>query len=116
MSEGSTSTRQRRPAPPALSAEQRKLAYDRSLAMRRLHAEYKQLLAAGDLTMEDMFDIAAATPGAAGNMRVKAALQALPGIGKIGASKLLAAAKIPEKNTFRVCGKRQREKLLELLS
>jgi hypothetical protein len=120
MPDGYSNMTERDLMPPVLSLEQMKLARQRSLELRQHRAEVKYMLAEGAWSLADMFRYAALGSTSAGDeacagMKVMDALTALPGIGKPRAAKLLDQAGIPHKNTFRACGPRQRERLLQLL-
>lgn len=99
------------PTPPALTTEQRRQAWQRSLELRRFRAIIKEDIANGGL---DWFKLAWTYEQAQG-MKVYDLLVSLPGVGHRTAVRLLAEAKIPEKNTVRGCGPKQRERLFAAL-
>lgn len=99
------------PQPPALSTEQRRQAYDRSLELRKIRSAVKAWLGKAPTDFQSIFSGNAAVQG----MKVYDLLTALPGIGAGRASKILASAGIPEKNTVRACGPKQRDRLFALI-
>ena len=94
--------------PPSLNNAQRKSGYDKSLRVRRMHAEVKRQLNAGEITLTDVLTLSGAQA-----MKVRDLLRALPGIGLKKANKALAEAGIPLKNTVKACGPKQLERLLQ---
>lgn len=102
------------PQAPVLSQEQRAVAFKRSLELRRERAGIKRwLLESGELAKQ-RFEIALTSEAVRG-MKVIDLLQALPGIGKIKADRILERSRIPAKNTVRACGPRQIDRLFEHL-
>jgi hypothetical protein len=104
------------PVAPTLTDEQRKLAAKRSLELRQQRADLKREVALLGVSFfkacfNPLFIHAADVQG----MKVYDLLTALPGIGRAKALKVLAEARIPEKNTVRACGPKQRERLFSLL-
>jgi hypothetical protein len=97
---------------PELTAEQRREAHAKSLAVRQARAQTKRLLAAGSWTLAAVFEL---RPEAQG-MKVIDLLMALPGIGMRKSLALLQQAGIPSHNTVRACGPKQTERLFELLA
>ena len=95
------------PPPPTLTAEQRA----KGLELRR----ERRLVVA--VLKEDWTDLESVwSKGAVQGMKVVKLLRALPGIGPYKAKLLLEQAGIPEKNTVRRTGHRQRQRLFELLA
>jgi hypothetical protein len=94
---------------PELTAEQRREAHAKSLAVRQARAEIKRKIA-------HHCTIAYAwTQDAAQGMKVIDLLCALPGIGMRKSLALLQQAGIPSHNTVRACGPKQTERLFALL-
>lgn len=102
------------PVAPTLTDEQRKQAAQRSLELRQARAKLKGYLATGQDRPLPAIENVWRLPIVDG-MKVYDLLVSLPGIGRAKALKILAAAKIPEKNTVRACGPKQRERLFALL-
>ena len=108
------------PQPPVLTAEQRREAYEKALALRLARADIKRWVGRPNHPQErfiarERFKLAWDFPAAQG-MPVLDLLRAVPGIGEATARNLLAKAGIPEKNTVRRCGPKQRERLFHLLN
>lgn len=100
----------KKPVPPTLSAEQRLEAYKKALRLRRRRADLKTFLSEKPYMLEYVWAFKDAQ-----GMKVLDLLTALPGVGIGTARKYLELAGIPEKNTVKACGPRQRERLLALL-
>jgi hypothetical protein len=97
---------------PELTAEQRREAHAKSLAVRRARAYVKHLVASyGVGILKDMWCANDDMQG----MKVIDLLCALPGIGMRKSLALLQQAGIPSHNTVRACGPKQTERLFALL-
>jgi hypothetical protein len=92
---------------PVLTTEQRQAGQAKSLETRKARQMLKLRLMKGDRLSAVLDEPAAAT------MKVMDLLMAIPHIGLRRAQKILATAGIPEHNTVRACGYKQRERLLE---
>jgi hypothetical protein len=101
------------PTPPALTDEQRRDAYDRSLALRRARAEVKDGLAQSDVPAEFLAWVWDKEP--VQGMQVVDLLTAMRGTGPLKAARLLSAAKIKPNRKVRGVGPRQRDALFEML-
>lgn len=104
----------RRPNPPLLSSEQRRLAFDRSLSIRRARAEAKQGLAEYDRPAELLAFLWEQEP--IQGMQVVDLLTAMRGFGLLKARRLLDGAGIKPNRCVRGVGPRQRDRLFELLA
>lgn len=95
---------------PELTEEQRKLALEKAAEARRKRAELKQELKAGKMTLKQILE----TEGndTIGKMRVLAVLEALPGVGKVRAKKIMETLDISSTRRVRGLGDKQREALL----
>lgn len=96
---------------PAVTPEQREAALAKAAEARRVRAEVKELLKTGSLTLAEVFE-RASTEDYVGGIKVEALLESLPGMGKIGAKRLLTALEIAPNRRVRGLGERQKEALL----
>lgn len=96
--------------PPSLTAEQRRQALEKAARARRRRAEVKDRLKRGDLSLPDLF-VLAGTDEFVGGMKVLGMLEALPGVGKVRARRLLAELGISESRRLRGIGEQQRRRL-----
>jgi len=95
---------------PPLTAEQRAAALDKAAAARRTRAELKVRLKRSDASLQDVLD-AGATDGAVGKMKVLAVLEAMPGVGKIKAARIMVRLEISPSRRVRGLGVKQCEAL-----
>ncbi|HJU50938.1 MAG TPA: integration host factor, actinobacterial type [Acidimicrobiia bacterium] len=102
------------PQPPQITPEQRAAALAKAGEARRIRAEIKELLKTGSLTMSEVFDRARSEDYVAG-LKVESLLESLPGMGKIGAKRLLESLEIAPNRRLRGLGERQRKALLSAL-
>ena len=100
------------PLPPVLTPEQRAAALEKAAAARRERAEVKEKLKAGGLTLEQLFTQGDGNETIA-KLKVVAALESLPGVGKVKARRLMQELDISESRRLRGLGDNQRRKLLE---
>lgn len=100
------------PQPPSLSPEQRQAALEKAAAVRRERAELKDHLKSGRVTLKELLT-KAETSETVGKMKVLAALEALPGTGKVKARRLMEQVGISETRRLQGLGAKQREALLE---
>jgi hypothetical protein len=107
------------PEAPTLSAEQRRAAHERSLAVRQARADIKRDIAQQGVSyLVNAFRLwwpEDSGYAAFAGMKVYDLLTALPAVGPAKATALLEKAGIPLKNTVRACGPRQTERLFSLL-
>ena len=96
---------------PTLSPEQRAAALEKAAENRKARAALKEQLKSGKTTLEEVLD-RAESDDVAGKLRVLAALQSMPGIGKVRAAQIMEKLKIAESRSLRGLGKQQRRALL----
>ena len=101
--------------PPILTPEQRTAALKKAAEARTARAELKEKLKMGSVTLADAL-AKADSDDVIGNMRVLAMLEALPGVGKVKARRLMADIEIAENRKVRGLGPKQRIALLQHLS
>ena len=97
---------------PILTEEQRKQALEKAAEARRARAELKQKLKNGTMTLQQIL----ATPSSdthVGKMKVSAVLEALPGVGKVRAKKIMETLDISTTRRIRGLGEKQKIALLE---
>ena len=96
---------------PQLTEEQRRQALEKAAEARRARAELKQKLKAGTMTLQQMLH----TQGdeTIGKMKVSAVLEALPGVGKVRAKKIMEQLDISTSRRVRGLGDKQKQALLE---
>lgn len=95
---------------PPLDDADRARARDRALAARRVRAEWKARLAAGEADLDGLLAASVDEPALAG-MRVTEALGALPGVGPRGVERILETCGIAPSRRLRGLGPRQRAAL-----
>jgi len=100
------------PLPPSLSPEQRQAALEKATAARRQRAEVKERLKAGALTLEQLFKEGDEDETLA-KLKVVSVLESMPGVGKVGARRLMEELDISESRRLRGLGDNQRKKLLQ---
>lgn len=98
--------------PPSLSPEQRAAALEKAAEARRLRAEVKDRLKMGLLSFSELLDEAAENE-TVGKMKVLAALESMPRLGKVKARRLMEDIGIAESRRLRGLGDSQRSQLLE---
>ena len=96
---------------PPLTPEQRAAALEKAAAARKARAALKHRLKTGTTTLADVLD-SGETDDAVGKMRVVALLEAMPGVGKVRAQKLIEELEISPSRKVRGLGAKQREALL----
>jgi len=101
--------------PPALSPEQRTAALEKAAAARRARAELKERLKMGSLTLGELLEDSDRDE-IVGKTKVLAALEALPGVGKVKARRAMEEIGIAETRRLRGLGKEQRKALLQAFS
>ena len=103
------------PLPPSLSPEQRQAALEKAGAARRLRAELKEKLKMGTLSLRELID-QGNRDEIVGKMKVLSVIEALPGVGKVKARRLMEEIGISETRRLQGLGDNQRKKLFEKLS
>ena len=99
---------------PILTEEQRKAALQKSAEARRARAELKEELKKGSMKLKDV--LAKSSEDIVGKMKVSAVLEALPGVGKVRARKIMERLEISTSRRIRGLGAKQRDALLEEFS
>jgi hypothetical protein len=100
------------PKPPALTDEQRQAALKKAAEVRKERAQVKEQLKSGKLNLEDVLEQAEKSE-VIGKMKVISLLEALPGVGKVRARKIMNELEIAESRRIKGLGARQRQGLLE---
>ena len=95
---------------PPLTAEQRAAALEKAAAARRARADLKLKLKANGMTLADVLR-SGETDEAIGKMKVEALLEALPGVGKVRAQRIMERLEISPSRRVRGLGAKQREAL-----
>jgi hypothetical protein len=103
------------PQPPSLSPDQRKAALEKAAAARRARAELKEKLKMGSVSLAELLR-KADSDETVGKMKVLAAIESLPGLGKVKARKIMDEVGISETRRLQGLGDQQRKKLSERLS
>jgi nucleotidyltransferase/DNA polymerase involved in DNA repair len=101
--------------PPQLTAEQRRAALEKAAHARQIRAEIKNQLKMGTLSLEQLLARADEEPMVA-KIKALAALESLPGIGKVTARRTMERIGIAESRRLSGLGPQQRKALLEELS
>lgn len=95
---------------PPLTPEQRAAALEKAAAARRVRAELKVRLKSSGTSLYDVL-ASGETDEAIGKMRVVAVLEAMPGVGKVKAQRLMDKHGISQSRRVRGLGVKQREAL-----
>ena len=98
--------------PPQLTPDQRQAALAKAAEARRVRAELKEKLKMGSTTLPELLD-RAERDEFVGKMKVLAVLEALPGVGKVRARRLMEQFNISESRRVRGLGGKQRQALLD---
>jgi S13-like H2TH domain len=85
-----------------------------AVANRRRRAEVKRLVKSGELSLADLFDLAAHEDCVA-QMRAYDLISALPAIGEVKAARIMARASIAKTRRIRGLGPKQRAELFRAL-
>lgn len=101
--------------PPELTDDQRKAALAKAGEARRARADLKEQLKQGVLDLPQVIAMAADNEIVA-KTKVLAVLEALPGVGKVKARRLMEAIGISESRRLRGLGDQQRRGLLDALA
>ena len=97
---------------PELDPEQRAAALEKAKEARRVRAELKQMLKAGEVSLRQVLDRAEDAEPLA-KMRVSDVLEAMPSYGRIKARRLMEELDISESRRLRGLGANQRRALLD---
>ncbi len=95
---------------PPLTPEQRAAALEKAAAARRARADLKVRLKSSGASLGEVLD-SGASDEAIGKMKVLAVLEAMPGVGKIKAARLMEKLEISPSRRVRGLGVKQREAL-----
>lgn len=95
---------------PPLTPEQRSAALAKAAAARTARAELKVRLKSSSTSLNDVL-ATGETDDAIGKMKVVAVLEALPGVGKVRAQRLMERLEISPSRRVRGLGAKQREAL-----
>lgn len=96
---------------PELDPEQRRAALVKAAEARRIRAELKQMLKAGEVSFRDVLD-RSRTAEPLAKMRVADVLEAMPAFGPVKARRLMEELGIAPSRRLRGLGARQRAALL----
>lgn len=99
------------PLPPPLTDEQRKQALAKAAEARRKRAIVKEELKSGSTSLKQLLD-RASEEDVIGKMKVSNVLEALPGVGKVRARKMMERLDISTSRRMRGLGAKQKESLL----
>jgi DNA uptake protein ComE-like DNA-binding protein len=95
---------------PPLTPEQRAAALEKAAAARRARAALKVRLKTSGTSLSDVLT-EAETDEVVGKMKVVAVLEALPGVGKVKAQRIMDSLEISPSRRVRGLGTKQREAL-----
>ena len=95
---------------PPLTPEQRAAALEKAAAARRARADLKARLKTSGTSLADVLR-SGDTDEAIGKMKVEALLEALPGVGKVRAQRIMERLEISPSRRVRGLGAKQREAL-----
>ena len=95
---------------PPLTPEQRAAALEKAAAARRARADLKARLKANGTSLADVLT-SVDRDEAIGKMKVEALLEALPGVGKVRAQRIMERLEISPSRRVRGLGAKQREAL-----
>jgi hypothetical protein len=95
---------------PTLTEEQRRDALAKAAEARKKRAELKERLKAGQTSLRDVLNMR--DDNIVAKMKVSAVLEALPGVGKVRARKLMERLDISTSRRVRGLGAKQKEALL----
>ena len=102
------------PTPPNLSQEQRVEASRLAVANRRRRAEVKRMVKSGELSLDELFELASREECVA-QMRAYDLISALPAIGEVKAERIMNNASIAKTRRIRGLGPKQRAELFRAL-
>jgi UDP:flavonoid glycosyltransferase YjiC (YdhE family) len=95
---------------PPLTPEQRAAALEKAAQARRARAELKTKLKASGVTLAEVLT-AGESDDIVGKMKVSAVLEAMPGVGKVRAARLMEKLAISPTRRVRGLGDKQRQAL-----
>jgi UDP:flavonoid glycosyltransferase YjiC (YdhE family) len=95
---------------PPLTPEQRAAALEKAAQARKARAELKTKLKASGTTLAEVL-AQAETDDVVGKMKVSAVLEAMPGVGKVRAARLMEKLAISPTRRVRGLGDKQRQAL-----
>lgn len=95
---------------PQLTSEERKVALEKAIAARRERADIKASLKAGEIAWRDAMNLEVMQ-----RVKVSQFLRSIPGIGAIGADKLMIRLGISSSRRVGGLGRSQRQRLIEYL-
>ena len=95
---------------PPLTPEQRAAALEKAAAARRARAELKVRLKTSGTSLVDVLQ-SGENDEAIGKMKVEALLEAMPGVGKVRAPRIMERLEISPSRRVRGLGAKQREAL-----
>jgi DNA uptake protein ComE-like DNA-binding protein len=95
---------------PPLTPEQRAAALEKAAAARRARADLKVRLKTSGTSLVDVLQ-SGETDEAIGKMKVEALLEAMPGVGKVRAQRIMERLEISPSRRVRGLGAKQREAL-----
>jgi hypothetical protein len=95
---------------PPLTPEQRAAALDKAARARRARAELKDRLKHNAITLREILD-AGETDEFVGKLKVVALLEAMPGVGKVRAARIMEKLDISPSRRVRGLGAKQRSAL-----
>ena len=96
---------------PTLSEEQRREARVKAAEARKRRAEIKAQLKNGSLGLQEV--LSTTDDDVLGKMKVSAMLEALPGVGKVRATKVMEELNISTTRRIRGLGEKQKQALME---
>src|SRR2546425_1951673 len=97
---------------PQLTEEQRRQALVKAAEARKRRAEVKAQLKNGALGLSEILELAESNE-IVGKMKVSAMLEALPGVGKVRAQKVMEELQISPSRRLRGLGDKQKQALKE---
>ncbi len=102
------------PLPPSLTPDQRREALAKAAEARKRRAELKEELRAGMTSLSQLLD--RTEEDVVGKMKVSQVLEALPGVGKVRATRIMDRLSISSSRRLRGLGGKQKEALLKEFS
>ncbi|CAA9330711.1 MAG: integration host factor [uncultured Frankineae bacterium] len=100
---------------PSLTPEQRAAALEKAAAARKARAELKVRLKSSGTRLDDVL-ADGAKDDVIGKMKVVAVLEAMPGVGKVRAQRIMERLEISPSRRLRGLGAKQREALVREFS